>query len=73
MFRSTFHPAYYKKLHRYVHKVFRKKAGKDSLRKILAHPFGINKNILRSALLTMYYLPAEFVDRISLKKLESIN
>lgn len=73
MFRSTFHPAYYKKLHRYVHKVFRKKASKDSLRKILAHPFGINKNILRSALLTMYYLPAEFVDRISLKKLESIN
>ena len=73
MFRSTFHPAYYKKLHRYVHKVFRKKVGKESLRKILANPFGINKNILRSALLTMYYLPAEFVDRITLKKLESLN
>ena len=73
MFRSTFHPAYYKKLHRYVHKVFRKKAGKDSLIKILTHPFGINKNILRSALLTIYYLPAEFVDRITLKKLESLN
>jgi anaerobic magnesium-protoporphyrin IX monomethyl ester cyclase len=73
MFRSTFHPAYYKKLHRYVHKVFRKKVGKESLRKILAHPFEMNKNILRSALLTMYYLPAEFVDRITLKKLESLN
>jgi anaerobic magnesium-protoporphyrin IX monomethyl ester cyclase len=73
MFRSTFNPVYYKKLHRYVHKVFRKKVGKESLRKILANPFGINKNILRSALLTMYYLPAEFVDRITLKKLESLN
>lgn len=73
MFRSTFHPAYYKKLHRYVHKVFRKKVGKESIKKILANPFGINKNVVRSALLTFYYLLAEFIDRISLKKLKSLN
>jgi anaerobic magnesium-protoporphyrin IX monomethyl ester cyclase len=73
MFRSTFHPAYYKKLHRYVHKVFRKKAGKESIKKIFTQPLKINKSILRSALLTFYYLPAEFIDRITLKKLESLS
>jgi len=73
MFRSTFHPAYYKKLHRYVHKVFRKKAGKESIKKIFTQPLKINKSILRSALLTFYYLPAEFIDRMTLKKLESLS
>jgi anaerobic magnesium-protoporphyrin IX monomethyl ester cyclase len=73
MFRSTFHPAYYKKLHRYVHKVFRKKAGKESIKKIFTQPLKINKSILRSALLTFYYLPAEFINRMTLKKLESLS
>lgn len=72
MFRSTFHPAYYKKLHRYVHKVYKKKIGMDSIRKIFLEPFSINKKTLRSALLTFYYLPAEILDKFTLKKLESL-
>lgn len=72
MFRSTFHPAYYKKLHRYVHKVYKKKIGMDSIRKIFFKPFSINKKTLRSALLTFYYLPAEILDKFTLKKLESL-
>lgn len=72
MFRSTFHPAYYKKLHRYVHKVYKKKIGMDSIRKIFLKPFSINKKTLRSALLTFYYLPAEILDKFTLKKLESL-
>ncbi len=39
MFRSTFHPAYYKKLHRYVHKVYKKKVGLTSIKNILLNPF----------------------------------
>lgn len=72
MFRSTFHPAYYKKLHRYVHKVYKKKVGLNSLRKIFSQPFSINKKILRSALLTLYYFPAEIIDKFTLRKLESL-
>lgn len=72
MFRSTFHPAYYKKLHRYVHKVYKKKVGLNSLRKIFSQPFSINKKILRSALLTLYYFPAEILDKFRLRKLESL-
>ncbi|MBI5662504.1 MULTISPECIES: radical SAM protein [Ignavibacterium] len=72
MFRSTFHPAYYKKLHRYVHKVYKKKTGIDSIKKIFLKPFSINKKTLRAALLTFYYFPAEILDKFSLKKLESL-
>ncbi|MCX8106959.1 MAG: B12-binding domain-containing radical SAM protein, partial [Ignavibacterium album] len=72
MFRSTFHSAYYKKLHRYVHKVYKKKLGLNSLRKILLQPLSTDKRILRSALLTLYYFPAEIFDKFKLRKLESL-
>lgn len=72
MFRSTFQSAYYKKLHRYVHKVYKKKLGLNSLRKILLQPLSTDKRILRSALLTLYYFPAEIFDKFKLRKLESL-
>lgn len=71
MFRSTFPPAYYKKLHRYVHKVYRKKTGIKSLKNILVNPFSISVKNLRSALLTFYYIPASIVDSFLLKRLET--
>lgn len=72
MFRSTYHPAYYKKLHRYVHKVYKKRIGLSSIKKILTSPFSIDKNTIRAAILTLYYLPAELFDYLKLKKLESL-
>jgi anaerobic magnesium-protoporphyrin IX monomethyl ester cyclase len=71
MFRSTFPPAYYKKLHRYVHKLYRRRAGIKSIKNILLNPFSIRLNNLRSALLTFYYIPASIVDSFQLKKLET--
>ncbi|MBK7632448.1 MAG: B12-binding domain-containing radical SAM protein [Ignavibacteriales bacterium] len=70
MFRSTFPPAYYKKLHRYVHKVYRKHAGVESIKNILLNPFSISFKLLRAALLTFYYVPASILDSFQLKKLE---
>ncbi len=71
MFRSNFPPAYYKKLHRYIHKVYRKRAGIKSIKNILSNPFSISLNILRSAILTFYYIPASIFDSFKLKKLET--
>ncbi len=71
MFRNTYQPAYYKKLHRYVHKVYKKKIGVNSLRNILLKPLSVEKNTIRSALLLLYYLPAIILDKLTLKKLES--
>lgn len=70
MFRGTFSPGYYKKLHRYVHKIYKRKVGLNSIKTILTNPFSINLKKIRSALLTFYYLPASIIDSIQLKKLE---
>jgi anaerobic magnesium-protoporphyrin IX monomethyl ester cyclase len=70
MFRSTYPPQFYKKLHRYVHKVYRKKQGINTIKKLLLRPAAINKRKLRSALLTFYYIPSSIIDSIKLRKLE---
>lgn len=70
MFRSTFPPAYYKKLHRYVHKVYKKRLGLKSIKNIMINPQSITIKNLRSAMLTFYYIPASIIDSIQLKKLE---
>jgi anaerobic magnesium-protoporphyrin IX monomethyl ester cyclase len=70
MFRNTFPPAYYKRLHRYVHKVYRKKVGLTSIKYILLNPLTMNFKKLRASLLTFYYIPSSLLDSICLKKLE---
>jgi anaerobic magnesium-protoporphyrin IX monomethyl ester cyclase len=70
MFRNTYQPAFYKQLHRYVHKSYRKHLAYESARALLAHPFRININRLKKALSALYYLPAAFVDRQKLNLLE---
>ncbi len=70
MFRSTYSPQFYKKLHRYVHKVYRKKQGINTIKNLFLKPTTINKRKLRSALLTFYYIPTSIIDSIKLKKLE---
>jgi anaerobic magnesium-protoporphyrin IX monomethyl ester cyclase len=71
MFRNTFPPSYYKRLHRYVHKVYRKRTGFNSIKNILLNPLSINLKNLRSAILTFYYIPASILDSFLLKKLET--
>ncbi|TDJ54443.1 MAG: B12-binding domain-containing radical SAM protein [Ignavibacteria bacterium] len=71
MFRSTYPPEFYKKLHRYVHKVYRKKQGINTIKNLFRKPTTINKRKLRSALLTFYYIPTSIIDSIKLKRLEN--
>jgi hypothetical protein len=63
---------YYKKLHRYVHNVYKKRAGFKSIKNIFLNPFSINAQNLRSAILTFYYIPAAIIDSFQLKKLEVV-
>ncbi len=71
MYQSTYNAEYYKQLHRYVHKQFRKHQGFQNLKRILRNPFTLDYSKARSALLTMYYIPTAFADNIRLKKLQS--
>ena len=70
MFRSTYPPQFYKKLHRYVHKVYRKKQGINTIKNLFLKPTTITKRKLRSALLTFYYIPTSFLGSLQLRRLE---
>ncbi len=70
MFEGTYGSAYYKRLHRYVHKIYRKAQGFDNLKKLAQKPSSADYRKLRSALATVYYTPAAMLDAYRLKRLE---
>ncbi|UCH65138.1 MAG: B12-binding domain-containing radical SAM protein [Ignavibacterium sp.] len=70
MFRNNFSPKYYKKLHRYVHKIYRRKQGFQSLLTLLRHPSSISKKRIRSIIASLYYIPISLIELLQLKKLE---
>ncbi|MBK9097272.1 MAG: B12-binding domain-containing radical SAM protein [bacterium] len=70
MYKATFSPLYYKKLHRYVHKVYRRKQSIINLKNVLSNPFSVDRKKIRSAVSILYYVPASLADSIALRKLE---
>lgn len=71
MFRNTYPPRFYKKLHRFVHKKYRKKQGQEQLLRLLRDPSSLSIAKLRSFMLSaFYYTPSLVLDNIALKKLQ---
>ena len=70
LFKGTFNSKFYKKLHRYVHKEYRKSQGEANFKKFLKAPFSLTKPELRSMLLYMYYVPSALLDKIILQNME---
>jgi anaerobic magnesium-protoporphyrin IX monomethyl ester cyclase len=70
MFRNTYRPEFYKQLHRYVHKTYRRHLAAQQARNILRNPIHISLEALRRAASIAYYLPAEFMAKRKLKTLE---
>jgi anaerobic magnesium-protoporphyrin IX monomethyl ester cyclase len=68
MYRSTFSPAFYRRLHRYVHKVYRRKQALQQMGQIVREP--LKPHRWKRALSAGYYLPMAAVDRWRLKRLE---
>lgn len=66
MYPSTFSPAYYRRLHRLVHKQFRLQQGKTALQNLMQG----KKANLRRAFRTLYYAPSAALDRWRLRRLE---
>jgi len=73
MFEGTFNSKFYKKLHRYVHKEFRKSQAIAYVKKIWRTPSLLNTRTLRTILLYGYYAPTSIMDRWYLKKMEQYN
>jgi len=72
MFHNTFPPSYYKQLHKYVHQNYHKHLAKNSLVKVMRHPFNANFKSVKKALAVFYYAPATFIEKLKLRKLEGV-
>lgn len=70
MFRNTYQPSFYKQLHRYVHKNFRKRLAVENLIFILKHPLKTSWPVLKKVLAGIYIFPSLVYTGIKLKQLQ---
>jgi radical SAM superfamily enzyme YgiQ (UPF0313 family) len=70
MFSNTYKPAFYKQLHSYVHKSYRKHLAIADLKQLFNHPFALNYSKFKRAMSALYYFPATFIDKQKLRHLE---
>jgi anaerobic magnesium-protoporphyrin IX monomethyl ester cyclase len=70
MFRNTYQPAFYKQLHSYVHKSYRKHIAFENLRQLFTQHAKLNFTIIKKILWGLYYIPSTFIEKIKLQRLE---
>jgi radical SAM superfamily enzyme YgiQ (UPF0313 family) len=72
MFRNTYRPAFYKQLHRYVHRSYRMHLAFKNFRQLINHPIKTNLATLKKAASGLYYIPASFFAKLKLNRLEKV-
>lgn len=70
MFSNTFKPAFYKQLHKYVHKSYRKQIAINNIKGFIRHPGKVDVSMLKKVLSSLYYVPATVYERYKLTILE---
>jgi anaerobic magnesium-protoporphyrin IX monomethyl ester cyclase len=70
MFKNRYRPAFYKQLHRYVHKSYRTRLALNIIRQFFSHPMDMNRRTIKKAFSVLYYMPTAFIEKIKLKQLE---
>jgi len=73
MFHNTYPPAFYKQLHRYVHRSYGWHLALRQIGQLIARPARVTNQRLRLAASILYQLPAAIVARLKLKRLEHGN
>jgi anaerobic magnesium-protoporphyrin IX monomethyl ester cyclase len=58
MFRNTYAPAFYKQLHRFVHKSYRKHLAIETMKAIFSKPASFSFKKIRKAISLLYYYPS---------------
>jgi radical SAM superfamily enzyme YgiQ (UPF0313 family) len=71
MFRNTYAPAFYKQLHRYVHKSYRKHMAIEAMKKILNRPVSISFKKIKKALSILYYFPSAWIAKQKLRHFDT--
>lgn len=70
MFRNTYQPAFYKQLHRYVHRNYRKQMAFENFSYMVKQPLKITWPVFKKALSGLYLIPSVYFSGIKLKQLE---
>ncbi|HKB43549.1 MAG TPA: radical SAM protein [Chitinophagaceae bacterium] len=70
MFRNTYAPAFYKQLHRYVHKSYRKHVAIETIKNLLLKPASLSFYKIKKAVSLIYYTPSAWLARQKLNALE---
>lgn len=60
MYKGTYSPAFYRQLHRYIHKTFRRQQGIEGISNLFRIPLQTNRKQLRSILLLPYFIPVSW-------------
>ena len=71
MFKNTYPPRFYKMLHRYIHKKFRKKQNMQRIVQFLKNPIKNHKGIIRSVIVTVYYIPMTILYKVAMNMSKS--
>lgn len=71
MFRNTYAPAFYKQLHRYVHKSYRKHLALETIRRLVRHPATFRFSKIKKAVSLFYYSPSAWIARQKLQQMET--
>jgi radical SAM superfamily enzyme YgiQ (UPF0313 family) len=69
MFRNTYPPRFYKKLHRYVHHVFRKQQGWVAFCHAIKNPFKVSINDYKKIASACWHMPSLVIERMQLNRL----
>lgn len=72
MFQGTFHKEYYRKLHRYVHSVYRTKRGINTLKKLVRNPLHLTYRDVKTGLASIYFATQAYTLNKKLNKLKSL-
>ena len=70
MFRNTYAPEFYKQLHRYVHKNYRKHVALETIRNLAGKPASVTLKKLKKSLSVLYYYPATWLEKQRLQHLD---
>lgn len=73
MFEGTFNRGYYRKLHRYVHSVYRKQRGIQVLQKLVKNPLKLTYRDVRTGLASFYFAAQAYTLNKKLSKLKVTN
>jgi radical SAM superfamily enzyme YgiQ (UPF0313 family) len=66
LFKNTYSPGFYKKLHRHVHYEFRKQQGMAVFTRLYKEPFALSKGDIKKAAIAILFMPRVVFGRLQL-------